>query len=46
MKCIGLTLPEGMEFMPPKVDTTKSPMASQLEKIAPPKARAEEDHGS
>ncbi len=37
MKCIGLTLPEGMEFMPPKEDATKTSDGLQLKKIAPPK---------
>ncbi|RLS38060.1 MAG: DEAD/DEAH box helicase [Planctomycetota bacterium] len=38
MKCIGLTLPEGMDFLPPKVDTTKSSDGVQLKKIGPAKA--------
>lgn len=37
MKCIGLTLPDGMEFMPPKLDTTTTSDGTQLRKIAPPK---------
>lgn len=45
IKCIGLTLPEGMEFLPPKEDTTKSTDGFELKKIAPPKPVAEEDNG-
>ena len=30
MKCIGLTLPDGMEFMPPKLDTTMTSDGTQL----------------
>jgi SNF2 family DNA or RNA helicase len=37
MKCIGLTLPDGMEFMPPKLHTTTTSDGTQLRKIAPPK---------
>ena len=44
MKCIGLTLPDGMEFMPPKLDTTTTSDGTQLRKIAPPKPeKAEPD---
>lgn len=42
MKCIGLTLPDGMEFMPPKADTTKTADGVQLRKIAPPKKLPDE----
>ncbi len=45
IKCIGLTLPEGMEFLPPKVDSTESTDGFELKKIAPPKPVAEEDNG-
>lgn len=41
MKCIGLTLPDGMEFMPPKEDTTKSSDGVQLKKISPRKTDAD-----
>ncbi len=41
MKCIGLTLPEGIEFLPPKEDTTKTSDGVVLKKIAPPKPEAE-----
>ena len=45
IKCIGLTLPEGMEFLPPKVDPTKSSDGLELKRIGPPKkdANAEGD---
>lgn len=44
MKCIGLTLPDGMEFMPPKLDTPTTSDGTQLRKIAPPKPeKAEPD---
>ena len=33
IKCIGLTLPEGMEFLPPKVDPTKSSDGLELKRI-------------
>lgn len=42
MKCIGLTLPDGMEFMPPKLDTTATSDGTQLRKIAPPKPEKSE----
>ena len=42
VKCIGLTLPEGMEFLPPKVDTTKSSDGFELKRIGPPKKVVEE----
>jgi SNF2 family DNA or RNA helicase len=42
MKCIGLTLPDGMEFMPPKLDTTTTSDGTQLRKIAPPKPETSE----
>jgi len=42
VKCIGLTLPEGMEFLPPKTDTTKSTDGVELKKIAPPKQISED----
>ena len=41
LKCIGLTLPDGMEFMPPKADSTKSSDGVELKRIAPPKKLAE-----
>jgi len=41
MKCIGLTLPEGIEFMPPKVDITKASDGVQLKKIGPLKKEPE-----
>ena len=37
IKCIGLTLPDGMEFLPPKVDTTTSSDGLELKPIAVPK---------
>ncbi|MFO0998793.1 MAG: DEAD/DEAH box helicase [Planctomycetaceae bacterium] len=44
MKCIGLTLPDGMEFMPPKLETIATSDGTQLRKIAPPKPeKAEPD---
>lgn len=46
MKCIGLTLPEGMEFLPPKEDTTKSSDGVVLKKIAPPKKENPEADGT
>ena len=42
IKCIGLTLPEGMEFMPPKADTTKTSDGVELKRIGPPKKVPEE----
>ena len=41
IKCIGLTLPDGMEFLPPKVDTTRISDGTELKKIAPLKKNAE-----
>lgn len=37
LKCIGLTLPDGMEFVPPKENTTKESDGQNLKKIGPPK---------
>ena len=45
IKCIGLTLPEGMEFLPPKVDTTKSSDGVELKRIGPPKKVVDEATG-
>jgi SNF2 family DNA or RNA helicase len=45
MKCIGLTLPEGMEFMPPKEDRTKASDGVELKKIAPPKKALGQEEG-
>ncbi len=42
VKCIGLTLPEGMEFLPPKEDTTKTSDGVELKRITPPKKVTEE----
>lgn len=42
IKCIGLTLPEGMDFLPPKVDTTKSSDGVELKRIGPRKRAVEE----
>ena len=46
IKCIGLTLPDGMEFMPPKADLTKSSDGTELKKIAPPKRLGENGESS
>ena len=46
IKCIGLTLPDGMEFMPPKADLTKSSDGTELKKIAPPKKLGENGESS
>jgi len=46
VKCIGLTLPEGMDFLPPKEDTTKSSDGVQLKKIGPPKPEPESVEGT
>ncbi|MCA9064725.1 MAG: DEAD/DEAH box helicase [Planctomycetaceae bacterium] len=35
LKCIGLTLPEGLEFIPPKDDATKSSDGQELRRIGP-----------
>ncbi len=45
LKCIGLTLPDGMEFVPPKENTTKESDGQNLKKIAPPKKLVEEPEG-
>ncbi len=46
IKCIGLTLPEGMEFMPPKVDTARTCDGVELKRIGPQrKAKEETDSG-
>jgi SNF2 family DNA or RNA helicase len=45
VKCIGLTLPEGLEFLPPKEDTTKTSDGYELKKIAPPKKEVAETDG-
>ena len=45
IKCIGLTLPEGMEFLPPKTDTTKSSDGVELKRIGPPKKDVNEAGG-
>ena len=41
IKCIGLTLPEGMEFLPPRESPSKTGDGSQLKSIAPPKKLAD-----
>ena len=46
IKCIGLTLPDGIEFMPPKADSTKSSDGTELKKIAPPKKLVENGESS
>ncbi len=46
IKCIGLTLPDGMEFMPPKADSTKFSDGTELKKIAPPKRLGENGESS
>jgi SNF2 family DNA or RNA helicase len=45
IKCIGLTLPEGMEFLPPKQDTTTTSDGIELalKPIAPPKRLVENE---
>jgi SNF2 family DNA or RNA helicase len=45
MKCIGLTLPEGIEFLPPKADTTKTSDGVELKRIGPAKKVEEETDG-
>ncbi|MFO0977642.1 MAG: DEAD/DEAH box helicase [Planctomycetaceae bacterium] len=45
LKCIGLTLPDGMEFVPPKENATKESDGQNLKKIAPPKKLVEEPEG-
>lgn len=45
MKCIGLTLPEGIEFLPPKADTTKTSDGVELKRIGPAKRVEEETDG-
>ena len=42
IKCIGLTLPEGMEFMPPKVETARTCDGVELKRIGPPRKAKEE----
>jgi SNF2 family DNA or RNA helicase len=41
VKCIGLTLPEGMEFLPPRESVPKPGDGTQLKSIAPPKKLAD-----
>lgn len=41
IKCIGLTLPDGMEFLPPKRDTATTSDGVELRAIAPPKRLVE-----
>lgn len=42
IKCIGLTLPDGMDFLPPKENTTKTSDGVELKKIAPTKKTVDE----
>ncbi|MBL8810849.1 MAG: DEAD/DEAH box helicase [Planctomycetaceae bacterium] len=46
LKCIGLTLPDGMEFVPPKEATAKESDGQNLKKIAPPKKLVEDQEGA
>jgi len=41
IKCIGLTLPEGLEFQPPRQPAVQTTDGTQLAKIAPPKKLVE-----
>ncbi|MFM8476330.1 MAG: DEAD/DEAH box helicase [Planctomycetaceae bacterium] len=41
IKCIGLTLPEGMEFLPPRQSPVRTTDGTQLTPIAPPKKLAD-----
>ncbi len=45
LKCIGLTLPDGMEFVPPKENTTKESDGQNLKKIGPPKKLVDNPEG-
>ena len=45
MKCIGITLPEGVEFLPPKVDSTKTSDGIELKRIGPARKAVEETDG-
>ncbi len=45
IKCIGITLPEGIEFLPPKADSTKSSDGVELKRIGPAKKVEEETDG-
>lgn len=41
LKCIGLTLPEGMEFQPVETPTESEPDGTPLRSIKPPRAQSE-----
>ncbi|MEN9554836.1 MAG: hypothetical protein RLZZ232_1122 [Planctomycetota bacterium] len=45
LKCIGLTLPEGVEFLPPPKPKVTQGDGTELRKIAPPKKLVESEEG-
>jgi SNF2 family DNA or RNA helicase len=45
LKCIGLTLPEGIEFLPPPKPKLAQGDGTELRKIAPPKKLVENEEG-
>jgi SNF2 family DNA or RNA helicase len=46
LKCIGLTLPEGVEFLPPPRTDESSADGAELKRVGPPQAKSESEADS